>query len=576
MSGRATPRSRTVGFAPAQSASRAAVAAAVLLAGLALVFSGRATATGWTATPVARPAVPTGELLAASCPSTGFCAALGRGPEWASSDGVERTGWRLVPPPGGSGGGGVSFGDVSCSTSRFCVAVPGSGTAGGLEVWDGHAWGHSRISLPVAERAEVVSAVVCRSRRSCVLVGSMRNARGRIVELAERWNGSRWRVDRVPTVAGAQASGLRAVSCPSVRWCMAVGVAARGSRKTPADNATVGFADLWNGATWVRQAVGHQPPSSALNDVSCSSSHACMAAGSGGPGESAAERGPLVERWNGRQWTLAGFAAVVPTGGFGNSQFTHVSCPSRSLCVAVGTYFWTNGGDTTGSGDMVARWNGKSWSADVTGGDGIAYTNMNAVSCSGTTGCTVVGADHGLCQALSCENSLATFATRWNGRGWSRQPTPGAGTLSTVALSSAVCASQTNCLVAGTQTMANGAPGSLSEVWNGTAWTDEPAPGDGLSSLACVSTVECFSFTDLPTVAGRLLTWRGSALGAVQSQPPSDDPGDNDELQRRRPVRRRRFLARAGPRHRRDLGRRANLVSDLLGVGGFVDPRAGR
>src|SRR5262249_60236217 len=60
--------------------------------------------------------------------------------------------------------------------------------------------------------------------------------------LAERWNGSRWRI--IPAPSPTHASRFTGVSCPSPTVCVAVGSSASGART---------LAEPWDGTTWTIQ-----------------------------------------------------------------------------------------------------------------------------------------------------------------------------------------------------------------------------------------------------------------------------------------------------------------------------------
>ena len=66
--------------------------------------------------------------------------------------------------------------------------------------------------------------------------------------------------------------------------------------------------------------------------MSCSSPGACTAVGvfDNLPGT-----GTLVERWNGTSWSIQ--ASANPAGAFTSVLFG-VSCPAATFCVAVGNY----------------------------------------------------------------------------------------------------------------------------------------------------------------------------------------------------------------------------------------------
>ena len=98
-----------------------------------------------------------------------------------------------------------------------------------------------------------------------------------------------------------------------------------------------------------------------LNAVSCSSRNACTAIGSSTTSDGN-EGPPVAEGWNGRAWSLQ----LLPAAGV-LTQLTRLSCPSRRLCFAVGS---TQSGAIVGvdnvSTPIVERWDGRSWTIQRT------------------------------------------------------------------------------------------------------------------------------------------------------------------------------------------------------------------
>ena len=123
--------------------------------------------------------------------------------------------------------------------------------------------------------------------------------------------------------------------------------------------------------------------------VSCTSSHACVAAGYS---YTKSKLGLLGEGWNGHRWTaqpLAKQPALLLTYG--------ISCTWAKDCLAVGL---------RGSGATLAEhWNGRNWSVLATKRNGL----LGGVTCPGSGNCTAVG-DAGSGKAL---------AEHWNGKTWS-------------------------------------------------------------------------------------------------------------------------------------------------------------
>lgn len=136
--------------------------------------------------------------------------------------------------------------------------------------------------------------------------------------LAERWDGSRWAVQRQPNPAtGPQVTSDYGVSCDTAVRCTSVG----SWRPTPSLSQT--FAERWDGSSWAITST----PNSGYDDlyaVSCASDF-CQAVGNLIAGQ------PIADIWDGASWS----AEAVPT--FGQPTTAHsVSCWSSSGCMAVG------------------------------------------------------------------------------------------------------------------------------------------------------------------------------------------------------------------------------------------------
>src|SRR3954452_17824042 len=100
-----------------------------------------------------------------------------------------------------------------------------------------------------------------------------------------------------------------------------------GGLVAPAPNA---FA----GPTWSVVPTPNPAANSALlQGVACPATTTCVAVGYTGGAFTTAHL--LTEQWNGTTWTKT--ARPTP-GGATSAQFTAVSCPAVSSCIAVGTY----------------------------------------------------------------------------------------------------------------------------------------------------------------------------------------------------------------------------------------------
>jgi hypothetical protein len=194
-------------------------------------------------------------------------------------------------------------------------------------------------------RSEIAyAAISCPTETSCFAIGTSTYQPGSGPVLGktiiERWNGTTWALVKSTNAA---ASGFTGVSCASATTCFAVGT----SSVTGGTTRKL-LAKRWTGTTWSTISLPvPSPKSSTLTAISCPSANRCFAVGLAYTPDLALVH--LVEQWNGTRWSYTTFS-----DSFGVNPLVSISCPSDSNCVAVGRMvIWT--------------WNGKKWSALVTG-----------------------------------------------------------------------------------------------------------------------------------------------------------------------------------------------------------------
>jgi hypothetical protein len=244
------------------------------------------------------------------------------------------------------------------------------------EAWNGTSWRIQAIPNPKGSVNGSLHAVSCTSRSACTAVGSYDNAAGRGVAVAERWNGTAWRLQSVPKPAGTEFFG---VSCSTAHACTAAGYRTGTGGTRP-------IAEAWNGTTWHIQAVPlpHGAPGGILAAVSCTSPRACTATGA-----SFSTTGPtLAERWNGTRWRVQATPFPANSGTSREEvELNGVSCASATACTATGAY--APGGQAA---YFLEAWNGRSWRL-VTAPRPAGFTAgaLNGTSCA-LARCTAVGA----------------------------------------------------------------------------------------------------------------------------------------------------------------------------------------
>ena len=349
----------------------------------------------------------------------------------------------------------VLFG-VSCSSPRACIAVghftDGSGRGVPLaERWKGTRWSIQRTAAPAAARASLLFDVSCTAPTACIAVGSTTNRAGATVPFAERWNGSRWSIQHVPTLPAGRGdvSYLGGVSCASRSDCTAVGYSGNS-----AGSSGVALVERWNGVGWSVQRTSRPAGAtvSFLTAVSCVSPTSCTAVGffntRAGVGVT------LGERWNGTRWSIqrtpSPEAAVAV-------QLVGVSCTIKGPCIAAG-YFAID----TGIEVMLAeRWSGVRWSIQRTlypaGATGVQFAG---VSCASRSACTAVG-------FFGDANGLdETLAERYDGAHWVIQETPNPAGVTSSSLAGVSCTSTTTCTAVGSFINPAGSQVTLAERYS--------------------------------------------------------------------------------------------------------------
>jgi hypothetical protein len=336
------------------SCSSAAVCIAVghftSRAGAGVLLAERYDGNRWSTESIRKPlGARTSLLFDVSCASPAACTAVGSVTDRSGLtvplvERRNRSRWKVQRTPDlSSSSHGVSYlGGVSCASSRDCVAVGFSGNATGTvgtplaERWNGAGWRVQQTPLPTGARVGSLSGVSCTSARSCIAVGFFVNRVGAGEPLAERWNGTRWSIEPVPSPVVA-AYQLVGVSCSRQGSCMAAGFFV-------VTGIEVMLAERRNGRRWSTQRALYPAGATGVQfaGASCPSSSACTAVGSFGDISGFDE--PLAERWDGTSWAIEPIAS--PAGAV-SASLSAVSCSSTTTCMAVGTLVSRTGKEIT-------------------------------------------------------------------------------------------------------------------------------------------------------------------------------------------------------------------------------------
>ena len=339
-------------------------------------------------------------LLGVSCTSVSACTAVGTYSNTSGVWGAMGNSWNgaswpsepVIANPGPKNG---ALASVSCTSASSCVAV-GHYENSSKEVLSlaegksGSSWTVQPTVDPAGGKPTELYGVSCATASSCTAVGhSFATGAGIWGAMGEEWNGSTWSLLPVVVNPGKKNGFLKAVSCVTATWCMAVGSYGTSS------GIGVTLAEERNGGTWtVKTTPNPSSSNSVLNGISCTSTTFCIAVGSSavsvwieGPegGHSALLYLPIAERWNGSTWTLESFPLPKKDGE--NEALNSVSCVSSSLCFAVGLKF--------GPGyrkKVIKSRNASTWTTTTTPEPVLGpESTLSGISCTAATSCMTIG-----------------------------------------------------------------------------------------------------------------------------------------------------------------------------------------
>lgn len=180
--------------------------------------------TGWRAQ-VLPPPPSSSEtaLTGVSCPGTGRCIAVGTisgsasvGAVAEAQSGSTWLGTALPLPP--TGNPAVTMGGVSCPSPGWCVAVGTNNQMGFVDTLTTAAWSATRIPNPSPGNPFSLSGIACPTVGSCTAVGRTEAGLNNAPPLVETLSNGRWSsglpyLGQPPSVAGTGVSCASATSC---------------------------------------------------------------------------------------------------------------------------------------------------------------------------------------------------------------------------------------------------------------------------------------------------------------------------------------------------------------------------
>jgi VCBS repeat protein len=363
-----------------------------------------------------------------------------------------------------------SLADVSCTSASSCIAVGYDEyeRRSLIQTWSGRSWISRQGELD--RDLDAVSCGTVSGVAYCMAVGTKADG----TPYAQRWTGAGGIWSLVSTTAapaipaGGSEVSLKGISCTGRYACTAVGTYKLSGKTKP-------LAERYDDTarSWSIQTTATTADNTTLIDVSCPSASMCIAVGAQFNGSLF---NPIAERWDGTSWSAL---SVPPPGGSNMSGLSFISCASSSMCIATGNSL------ATPTGPFALKWDGSSWTSASTGLTGSAPSD---VSCPATNSCIAVGVNR---------DKTLTLMQAWNGSQWSAQSSPNPSG-QTPTLSGLSCPSTSACTAVGKGT-AGSETFTLGLGWDGTSWslqtTPNPDPPDksSLADVSCTSASSCIA-----------------------------------------------------------------------------------
>ncbi|HZU67736.1 MAG TPA: hypothetical protein VFA09_10715 [Ktedonobacteraceae bacterium] len=246
-----------------------------------------------------------------------------------------------------------------------------------------------------------------------------------------------------------------------------------------------------------------------LGSVAAVSATDAWAVGSSGRQSGSGQ--PIIEQWNGTQWS----AVSSPSTGTLYSTLTSVAVVSANDIWAVG-WEGVNGIAET----LTEHWDGTQWNIVSSPDPGSAGNEFFSVAVVSTNDVWAVGNSQSTTTIGGVEQTLVEH---WNGTQWSvvssPNPVPQVSALTGVA-----AVSSSDVLAVGFYVGSNGIWDTLTEQWNGTQWSvvSSPSPGTQINYLASVAATSANDAWAVGYADSQTLTehWNGTQWSVVSSSGP--------------------------------------------------------
>lgn len=218
----------------------------------------------------------------------------------------------------------------------------------------------------------------------------------------------------------------------------------------------------------------------------------------------------LIERFNGSMWS----AVPSPNTSPYSNVLHGVAAVSADDVWAVGN---ANVSSPYSASTLIEHWNGSTWSI-VPSPNANGNNILNAVFARSSSDIWAVG------KTFDPSTIYQTLIEHWNGTAWSIVPSPNQGKFDNV-LNGVYASSGSDAWAVGSYAISGGGQNTLTEHWNGTAWSvvtsPDPDPtNDDLYSVSGTSASDVWavgSHFDMSTYSGGsiVMHWNGTNWALV-------------------------------------------------------------
>jgi hypothetical protein len=352
------------------------------------------------------------------------------------------------PSPGPASARNEELNAIKATSATDLWVLGHNDTTGAPLIWHGN--GRSWTQIPLSAqvlRGGTVADIGAASPGSAWAVGSI----GSSSTLILHWNGKTWSRQASPNAPGLDL--LSSVTATSASNAWAVGEACS---KTSQNCAPLILH--WNGARWSKSASPAVGTRESLSDVTAISPDNAWADGLTCSPNTGCPGGAVIVHWNGRKWSSQKLPAMSELGLFA------ITASSARDVWAFGRNY--NGGNSFTA--IALRWTGTRWATASPPARLVRNGVLDSGAAISSGDVWAVGSPAG-----------DTVLIRWNGKTWSRVPSPAPGVRGSTDLWQVAAVSGQDAWAVGSYCakpykVSCGASRPLLQHWNGKAWTTVP------------------------------------------------------------------------------------------------------